>query len=713
MRLSTFVFAIAILLGLEFPAVGAEEWYRSNTNDQSTKYSAHKQINEKNVHALTSAWTYRSGALIRLLDEGPDTVQVNPIFTGRHLISATLDGRVIALNPATGKSEWERLLPNPVARRGLTFSDETIFVPTGRGVYALRASTGDIDTRFGDKGIFGAGVSFLPPIVTRDMVITANFISSVVAYDINTGKVVWNTSLVKDDVVARLWSGFSFDSTEGLLFLVTSDTSNLAKGKLKSSGYANSVIALDAKSGAVRWQFQEIESDFKDLDMVGPPVLTDLNIGSKKVKALAAVSKTGNVIILDRITGRAILGPKNTPNQSQRAFAFGDAFASTVFNPATDLEGISQDKRRYILHKVRNAAFDKDAAPGFDKDLVVFGLHGGAEWPGAALDAQRQALVIPSNRYPWILRYSRTNNSSTNVADLVRKNAVFAKKCQVCHGERLNGNRQGENEGDLFFPPLIGITEKHNKEYLTSLDRFRQDHAFPIQSTSFTDPRNDPYQLFFRAEKRLFLRWLFLIDRRLDNAKFHAFAIALYRKVAFPLPFDTLLQGVTSEDLADAQKLFEHVDQTIKSTGGYGGEPNNQLLLDPHGFPGARPPWGKLTSIDLQTGKTLWTRPFGVVSDASFEREVEGDRNFGGVAVTAGNLIFANGTTDRFARAFDAGNGKELWRGALPAAGSAPPMTYVYQGCQYVVFTATGGRYVGFNKISDSVVAFKLPECNK
>lgn len=713
MRLSTFVFASIILLGPTPSLVSAEEWYRSHANDQSTKYSAHTQINDKNVHALTNAWTYRSGTLIRLLDEGPDTVQVNPIFTGSHLISATLDGRVVALNPATGKSEWERLLPKPVARRGLTFSDGTIFVPTGRGVVALRANTGDIDNRFGEKGIFGTGMSFLPPIVTKDMLITANFISSVEAYDINTGKVVWTTSLVKDDVVARLWSGFSFDSTQGLLFLVTSDTSNSAKGKLKSSGYANSIIALDAKSGVIRWQFQEIEGDFRDLDMAGPPVLADLKLGSKKVKALVAVSKSGNIVILDRITGRPILGPKNTSNPFQRAFAFGDAFASTVFNPATDLEGISEEKRRYILHKIRNATFEKDAAPSFDKDVVLFGLHGGAEWPGAALDAQRHALVIPSNRYPWILRYRRTNNSSTNVADLSRKNAVFSKKCQICHGERLEGNRQGENEGDLYFPSLIGMTEKHSKETLTSPERFRQDHAFPIQSTSFTDSRNDPHQLFFRGEKRLLLRWLFLIDRRLDNAKFHEFAIALYKKVGLPVPFENLIQGVTSEDLADLQKLFERVDESIKSTGGYGGERHYQVLLDPHGFPGSRPPWGKLNSIDIQTGKTRWTRPFGVVADASFEREVEGDRNFGGVAATAGNLIFANGTTDRFARAFDANNGKEVWRGALPAAGSAPPMTYVYQGCQYVVFTATGGRYIGFNKISDAVVAFKLPECNQ
>ena len=103
MRLSPSVFASIILLGSAPSLVSAEEWTRSHANDHSTKYSAHKQISEKNVHALTNAWTYRSGTLIRLLDEGPDTVQLNPIFTGTHLISATLDGRVVALNPATGK----------------------------------------------------------------------------------------------------------------------------------------------------------------------------------------------------------------------------------------------------------------------------------------------------------------------------------------------------------------------------------------------------------------------------------------------------------------------------------------------------------------------------------------------------------------------------------------------------------------------------------
>ena len=86
-------------------------------------------------------------------------------------------------------------------------------------------------------------------------------------------------------------------------------------------------------------------------------------------------------------------------------------------------------------------------------------------------------------------------------------------------------------------------------------------------------------------------------------------------------------------------------------------------------------------------------------------------QNFGGIVNTSSNIFFATGTTDEKVYAFDTKNGDMLWSDHLPAAGSAPPMTYKYNGCQYIIFNATGGRFFGFKKNLDATLAYKLNTC--
>ena len=78
---------------------------------------------------------------------------------------------------------------------------------------------------------------------------------------------------------------------------------------------------------------------------------------------------------------------------------------------------------------------------------------------------------------------------------------------------------------------------------------------------------------------------------------------------------------------------------------------------------------------------------------------------------TSQGLIFATGNPNANAYAFDS-NGNQIWESALPFAGSAPPMTYTYNNCQYVVFVATGGRFLEFKENGDAVVAYKLNSCS-
>ncbi|HEX4945371.1 MAG TPA: PQQ-binding-like beta-propeller repeat protein, partial [Blastocatellia bacterium] len=122
------------------------------------------------------------------------------------------------------------------------------------------------------------------------------------------------------------------------------------------------------------------------------------------------------------------------------------------------------------------------------------------------------------------------------------------------------------------------------------------------------------------------------------------------------------------------------------------------------------PPWGTLVAIDLRTGDVKWEVPLGISPEFADIPEAKnwGSLNLGGSIVTAGGVVFIAAARDNLLRAFNAATGAELWQGELPAGGQATPMTYQFNGKQYVVIAAGGhGRLP--TKRGDHVVAFALP----
>jgi quinoprotein glucose dehydrogenase len=199
------------------------------------------------------------------------------------------------------------------------------------------------------------------------------------------------------------------------------------------------------------------------------------------------------------------------------------------------------------------------------------------------------------------------------------------------------------------------------------------------------------------------------IDRSAAGEFLHGLIIRTYEALFYSPP--TLRLDITADDLKSIYETIRQVDDKIENGAGMTIKTFFQVLLDPDGLPGSNPPWGLISAIDLDSGLIAWSRPFGEVYDNATARHYEGDRNFGGALITGAGLIFATGTTDEFARAFLLKSGQELWKAKLPAAGSAPPMTYSYGNCQYVLFTASGGKFVGFKGRSDATVAYRLKNC--
>ena len=135
---------------------------------------------------------------------------------------------------------------------------------------------------------------------------------------------------------------------------------------------------------------------------------------------------------------------------------------------------------------------------------------------------------------------------------------------------------------------------------------------------------------------------------------------------------------------------------------------SRKMILSPLGLPCSPPPWGVLAAIDLDSGEIVWRHKVGTTEDLAGGMALNlGTPAMGGPIITATGLIFMGAALDDYLRAFDVATGKELWKGRLPAGGQATPMTYEWNGKQYVVIAAGGHGRAG-SRLGDQLVAFAL-----
>lgn len=134
-----------------------------------------------------------------------------------------------------------------------------------------------------------------------------------------------------------------------------------------------------------------------------------------------------------------------------------------------------------------------------------------------------------------------------------------------------------------------------------------------------------------------------------------------------------------------------------------------ELLISSLGLPCSPPPWGIIAGIDISSGEIVWRQTLGTSADVALGLPFPlGTPNFGGPIVTAGGLVFIGAAMDNYLRAFDVETGAEVWKGRLPGGGQATPMSYVWEGRQYVAIYAGGHSRAG-TTINDELVAFSLP----
>ncbi len=161
------------------------------------------------------------------------------------------------------------------------------------------------------------------------------------------------------------------------------------------------------------------------------------------------------------------------------------------------------------------------------------------------------------------------------------------------------------------------------------------------------------------------------------------------------------VQLIPAEEIDAARQAFP--DEEVSTQAGAPFGMKRELLMSPLGIPCTPPPWGVLAGVDLASGEIVWRKTLGEIDIAL------GTPNLGGPLITAGGLVFIGATMDNSLRAFDVATGEERWKGDLPAPGLATPMTYMWEGRQYVVIFAGGNAITGL-ELGDAIVAFSVPE---
>ena len=344
------------------------DWPAYGRDPGGARFSPLAQIDRGNVARLAVAWTYHTGEPdMATMPHRPPALEVTPLVVDGRMYLSTPQGRVVALDPATGVERWRYDAGvNPhrgygdFANRGVAFWRDPrapsgtqcahrIFAATiDARLVALDAASGKPCAGFGSAGVVdlraGLRVPPLefefyevtsPPAVVGDLVITGSAVADnttyapasgeVRAFDARTGALKWTFDPVPQDSTApayRTWQGGSArytgaanvwsiivaDPARDLVFLPTSSPAPDYYGGLRlgEDRYANSIVALRASTGRVVWHFQTVHHDIWDYDNASPPALVDLIQNGVPIPGVIQTGKAAMLFVLDRTTGKPI-----------------------------------------------------------------------------------------------------------------------------------------------------------------------------------------------------------------------------------------------------------------------------------------------------------------------------------------------------------------------------------------------------------------------
>lgn len=610
-------------------------WSYPQADAGGSRYSTLEQINTTNVARLQRAWTFKTGS---------GRFASSPMVVDSVMYFSAPNG-VYALDAVTGTQIWKYApvaegeapgAPSPsspdadgggggrgastagTALRGPTYWPGTkevgprIYSTTSPGLAAIDAKTGKLVTTFGQNGVLPGINPASFPVIYKNILITEGDVEAtrgktVKGWDVVSGKHVWTfytkaqpgdpnrektwlNGSADSDATPDIWGMFTVDEERGILYIPVEKVSGNGNNDYWGGGnhgnnlYSDSLVALDALTGKMKWHQQLVHHDIWDYDIAAAPTLIEVRRNGQVIPAVAQYTKMALLFIFHRETGEPIFGLEE--RAVPQTTAPGEWTSPTQPFPLKPLPLARNTLTRAQLAKVtpEHQAFceglwDKyklqDAVPYMpwrtDRDVLVLpGAQGGGNWHGVTFNKDLGLVFVTAMTAPqW--------------------------------GHLVPGGRG--RRGRAATPPPSGAPTSMSK-------------STPEQ------------RRFWNNEKQ---------------------------------------------------------------------------------WSCAEPPWNELIAVNANTGDIAWHVPLGEFEELSAKGvPPTGTPSAGGAITTAGDLVFIGATVDGYFRAFDARNGKELWRDKLPQPNQGTPTTYQGRdGKQYVVVGANGGGF--FNApVGDEVIAYTL-----
>jgi quinoprotein glucose dehydrogenase len=668
------------------------EWPSYHGDQANRHYSPLAQIDASNFGKLEVAWRFKTDNL----GNRPEyKLEGTPLMVGGVLYATAGTRRsVIALDAATGELRWVHgepegargaAAPRQLSGRGVAYwtdgrEQRILYVTPGFRLIALSAATGARVASFGKNGeidlkeaaVFGSrqpidlitgeiGLHATPAIGGNVVMVGSAFREGhtprthnntkglVQAFDVRTGKRLWNFNTIprpgefgsdtwENDSWATngnvgVWNQMAIDEPLGLVYLpVETPTSDFYGGHRPGNNlFADSLVAVDLKTGQRKWHFQLVHHPLWNMDISTAPILEDLTVNGKAIKAVSVMGKQAMVYTFDRVSGQPVWPIEERP--VPKGDVPGETYSPTqpfpTRPPPYDHQGVTEDNLIDFTPALRAEAlklmsryktgpiFTPPVVSRAEGPIASFRSSGGTNWPGGAFDPETQILYVPSF------------TSLVTVGLMPPPTSEFSDVRYVV-GNALTGVRYitgpGENAGaDAPPPPARG---------------------------------------------------------------------------AAPPPAAGGAAGGRGGGGGEGGE-------------GGGGGPN------PQGLPYLKPPYGRITAIDLSRGEFVWQIAHGETPDNVRNHPAlkglniprTGQSGAFGALVTK-TLVVAGeplATTlpgrprGAMLRAYEKNSGKEVGAIYMPAQQSGTPMAYLVNNRQYLVVAISGGNYSG------EYLAFALP----
>jgi quinoprotein glucose dehydrogenase len=444
----------------ESPDGSIANWPYYGGDPGGSRYSPLTQINKSNVARLEVAWEYHTGDV----SDGSggrrkSAFETTPIVADGTMYLSTPFNRVIALDPDTGQEKWsfdpqidlDAPYSEGLINRGVAlWSDPSgpardtcrrrIFLATiDARLLAIDAATGQPCADFGERGQIDLtrGIANIirrgeyeetsAPAIAGDLVIVGSGIADndrvdspsgeVRAFDSHTGKLRWSWNPIPANVAptgaGNAWSAISVDAQRNLVFVPTTSASPDYHG-FKRPGdnkWADSVVALSAKTGELVWGFQLVHHDLWDYDTAAQPVLATLRRNGVEMPVVIQGNKTGNLFVLNRDTGAPVFGVEE--RSVPRSDADGEEASPTQPFPLAppplvaqrlstdDAWGLSAQDRDACRSQMKKLRSEGIFTPPSMQGTIAFpGNLGGMNWSSGAFDAAHQVFVTNVNNLP-------------------------------------------------------------------------------------------------------------------------------------------------------------------------------------------------------------------------------------------------------------------------------------------------------------------------